>query len=508
MKKIGIFLIAIMSFLALAAPLAVAGAANNGNGNGNGNGNNGNNGNGNGNGNSNSAATAAVVQTIYLKGSGGNFKADGWQNIFYLGGAEDASDPSVWHIVYSGKTIQATTAMQITFTNGEVFQWDPAAGFSKNGGGNNYGWVIAAPAGWEIAYVDKGNNNQSESYVKTAETGNIQFNISGFHKGTPDEIKIPAALTFTKMVAGEPFYIWAQAKGYDPEAIAAMMSFKLYKANSDGTAYGGAALATAELNLLFSGFTFNADFAAGWYAIVEVLAAEGETFFVQPEPLYIYIEVSDGVPAVTAGLGGQGSGLVLTEFDYDAMYTIINGYNFSYGADYIRKLGYPGLNNNGDIFYIGVTDKGTGKAYASYCAHAGSKNFAGDHSNTAEPCYGYLVAEKLVEGEYGDFLAAFNYIEDNYGDLNGNRHITQTVIWALLGAIDVDSGAFAATNLTAAQKAAVKDVMANYKGYTGNRTIVSLVYMVCENPNHTFEFCQPQLVPIYAKIIFENTLIF
>jgi hypothetical protein len=58
---------------------------------------------------------------------------------------------------------------------------------SVNGGGNNPGWVIVAPYDWKIAYVNSGNNNQSDSFVATNESGQINFNISGFHKGSADD---------------------------------------------------------------------------------------------------------------------------------------------------------------------------------------------------------------------------------------------------------------------------------------------------------------------------------
>ena len=126
----------------------------------------------------------AADQTIYLKGSGKEF-TEKWNNVFYLGGVNaNTTDPNVWHLVYSGKKISDVTELQVTFTNGKVFKWNPALGFSINGGGNNFGWVIKAPADWVIAYVDKGNNNQSSSFLVTNEAGNgIGFNISGIHKG-------------------------------------------------------------------------------------------------------------------------------------------------------------------------------------------------------------------------------------------------------------------------------------------------------------------------------------
>ena len=302
-----------------------------------------------------------------------------------------------------------------------------------------------------------------------------------------------------KHIAGEPFLFWTVSKGYDPQEIAAMMSFALYKVDGSGAAISGTPFAIGEFNASTGGFAFNAVFATGWYAIVETLTPAGEALFALPEPLYVYVAVFSGIPQVTESVGGNGSGLVITNFNYGALYTIINGY----GSQYIKTLGYPGLNNTGDVFYIGVTDTETGAVYSSFCAHAGSKNFAGDNHLG---CSGYLVAE-LVEGNYADFLSAFNYIEDKYGDLNVNRVITQTVVWALLGAVDVNSEAFANTNLTEAEKAAIIDVMSNYQGYTGNGTVVDLVYMTCETHADDFEYCQPQLIPIYGKVIFENTLI-
>jgi hypothetical protein len=81
--------------------------------------------------------------------------------------------------------------MYITFTNGEVFSWSPDdMGPSVNGGGNNMGWIIVAPWNWEIDYVDKGNNNESGSLLKTNESGNPQFNISGFNPYAKPKITI------------------------------------------------------------------------------------------------------------------------------------------------------------------------------------------------------------------------------------------------------------------------------------------------------------------------------
>ena len=135
------------------------------------------------------AAQADDEQTIYLKGEGNNNSSfSNWLNVFYVGGSEDI-DPgnvSTWHLVYSSNNFGAIISMQLTFTNGEVFYWAPSDGPSLNPGGNNPGWIIVAPAGWEIAYVQGGNNaNVSGSFLVTSEGGNPQFNISGYSKGVP-----------------------------------------------------------------------------------------------------------------------------------------------------------------------------------------------------------------------------------------------------------------------------------------------------------------------------------
>ena len=128
-------------------------------------------------------------QTIYLKGSGNNFDGAGWTNTFKV--ADDLGQyPSVWHIVYTGNTFADVTYIQITFKNGKGFYWLPSMGPSVNNGGNNRGWVIYAPYDWEIAYVNKGNNNESDSFLKTNDSGNVNFNISGYSKGKPNDTTV------------------------------------------------------------------------------------------------------------------------------------------------------------------------------------------------------------------------------------------------------------------------------------------------------------------------------
>ena len=69
--------------------------------------------------------------------------------------------------------------MQLAFKNGEIFEWVADDGPSLNGGGNNPGWVVFAPFDWEIDYA--------KSFVVTNDTGNVNFNVSGFSKGAPND---------------------------------------------------------------------------------------------------------------------------------------------------------------------------------------------------------------------------------------------------------------------------------------------------------------------------------
>jgi len=159
------------------------------------------------------------------------------------------------------------------------------------------------------------------------------------------------------------------------------------------------------------------------------------------------------------------------------------------------------LNDNGDIFYIGETNTITGQEYPSFCAHAGSTGFSysGYKISTLEDQTNEI-------GDISKFISAFNYIEDKYGDVNQNRTITQTVIWTLLGAIKLDSDYFNASTLTDAEKAAVKDVIANSDGYTGSGKIVDLAYLHGVGTGDDLFNAQPQLVPLYAPV-FNNTTI-
>jgi len=309
---------------------------------------------------------------------------------------------------------------------------------------------------------------------------NAQLN----HPPKPFEKPVVGEIKIEKTVNG--FEISAWIKDNTKYTLNQLITgFNLWKVTGDQ----GDKIGSPEFKPFSGGTIVFSNLSDGWYAVEELLTPAGKTVFEDPGLLYFYV-----IKGVTYG----GA-----DFDYNGLYTIVNGY----GSGYV--LGYPGLNNSGDIFYIGVKSP-AGIEYASFCAHAGSLTFAGD---AGHGCAGYMVAAKDLQHEfdaiadYDGFLSAYNFIYNNYGDLNANRAITQVVTWALLGAIDVESPEFDATNLTGAEKAAVRDVVANYDGYVEKGLVADVIYLVCEAhgvSDFGIRNCQPQLLPIYGEKFFIN----
>ena len=196
---------------------------------------------------------------------------------------------------------------------------------------------------------------------------------------------------------------------------------------------------------------------------------------------------STSVAADASGVNAVGT--VTGVFDKSVLYTIKNGY----GSGYV--LGYPGLGNGGDIHYIGVTNSVTHVEYAAFMAYNGIGSFAGE---SGLGCEGYVVSDGHNENEFLDMKKAYQYIEANYGKLMDNRALTQAVTWVLQGYIDINSAAFDAIEDWKLDKAAVKDVMANYQDLSSRHSsdVVEVLFMVCEK-HHEYSQCRPLFVPIY-----------
>ena len=290
------------------------------------------------------------------------------------------------------------------------------------------------------------------------------------------------SITIAKTVDGINITVWAKGK-----KISDLISFNLYSVAGDGEPFGAlVANGTVDVagNIVFTGLD------DGWYAIEEVLTAAGKVVFEQPTEVK-YILLANGLQY------GESN-----DFNYGAIYSIVNGY----GGGYV--LGYPGLNNTGDIFPIGV--ELDAEYYPSFCGNAGSVAFAPD---------GYMIALKMDRGDakYADFVKAYNYIENKYGNLDANRAIAQIITWHVLGAIEYPSAEFDAIDWAAVEVGGstvagvenandkVVDVIKNFKYYQGEAKIVDIVYMVGQNYVDDYLNGQPQYVPIYSgKNVFNN----
>ena len=285
------------------------------------------------------------------------------------------------------------------------------------------------------------------------------------------------------------------------------MAFDLYAVDTNGAdvsecpVVGHGKLGLDGTIAFFDEYGENPKLATGWYAIDEGLSGLAADIFKYVGPQYFYITAVKADSAIKYLVGGGAT------FDYNAFYTIMNGY----GSGYV--IGYPGLNDAGDVFPIAVKNADTGAVYPSFCFNAGSRAFAGE---SGLDCSGYLVAERMGKvSDYEDFVSAYNYIEDVYGSLDDYRAITQIITWHLLDAIAIPSDEFDGIDWNAVEtgtgavhgiadaKGIIEDVAANYKGYVGKGKIVDLAIMLCER-NHNPADCQPQLVPLYESGAFDN----
>ena len=384
-------------------------------------------------------------------------------------------------------------------------------------------WLILDP-GFDIQFDQPGYEDlvaAAKAAVANPETGNISIyfltgnlwpnDIVGTQPQIVPVIVRPSKpIVFTgdikieKTVDGINIAAWAEANkaAYGFSNIADLISFNIYKTTGEGQALGQL---VATVSPDSAGNISVSNPGDGWYAVEEVLSPAGAKVFEQPAGVK-YILIANGLQY------GE-----VTGFDYDALYTIYNGYNS--GDRYV--LGWNGteedgqhLNNTGDIFQIAV-DAPDGTRYWSFCGNAGSVSFA-------EGGNGYMIAQRMDRDSalYSDFVKAYNYIANKYGDLNAVRPVTQIVTWCLLGAIDPNSDLFAHINWDLVEagagavagvpdaQAKVLDVIKNYKAYKGLAKIVDVVYMVsASDPTPAgYHDGQPQYVPIYSgESVFTNT---
>jgi len=306
-------------------------------------------------------------------------------------------------------------------------------------------------------------------------------------------------LSFEKKVEGMGIIEWLEDKGYDDAGIDAILDgLEFYLTNADTGAVIGPA------NHSFGTYSFF-NIPVGTYTLSEEITGAAVGVFKKMADIEdIYIGAGTNNFFILGGaVNGNIEGVDIRPDDF---FKIVNGYGTG------NTLNYPGLNNNGDLFYIGVKNQRTSVEFASFCALAGAHWFAGDGGGAGT---GYMVARSVEEAE---FQQAFNFIVDNYysdGDFfNYNsvaRRVAQTVVWALLGAVDVTSEAWDSVNLSDVEKAAVLATLAAVEeGYVGSGLVIDVVYMLGVDSDFNtlaeedWINAQPQIFPIFGTFFVEN----
>jgi len=341
-------------------------------------------------------------------------------------------------------------------------------------------WNVVVPEGENWACIDCG----SDAWITYS-------NRSGVPDGKNIQLNHPPKVAFeiVKLVDGRIIVEWEIPEDYGFTIKDFIVGFDLYSTKGRGAPLE-TRIGRCDFNVTTGLISYSGELESGWYALKELLTPLGSEWFEHPSPFYILI-------------GGDSVMGESSAFNYSAHYTV--GYDW---FAMIKTLDIDGLNAGGEVFPIWLYSS-DGIRHDSFCAHPGSVSFAGDRSFNPLCCTGYLVAEGgQFPGVYNDFVSAYNYIMDHYGDLNDNRLITQVITWSIIrpDLVNVDSIAVNA-NLSPAEKADITDVLNNFKGYFGNGLIVDVVYLVCENSAHDYRYCQPQLVPVYGgEVAFNNVL--
>ena len=324
-------------------------------------------------------------------------------------------------------------------------------------------------------------------------------NIQAHHPPLPDVVVPYGGLSFEKKVEGVSIVEWLGDKGY--KGIEAILNgLEFYLVNSDGKEFG-----PADVDLLSGGVYTFANIPAGTYTLIEKITGAAVGIFKALEPIEGIVIFENKTNALVLGgtVNGNIEGADIKATD---LFSIVNGYGTG------NTLNYPGLNNNGDLFYIGVTNTRTTKEFASFCAFPGAHWFAGNGGGAG---IGYMTAKSIEDAKYQQ---AFNYIVDNYysdGDFflynSVARRVAQTVVWALLEAVDVTSEAWNNVYLSDVEKEAVIATLAAVEeGYIGNGLVIDVVYMLGVDSDlnqldkDKWIDAQPQIVPVFGTFYVVN----
>ena len=355
----------------------------------------------------------------------------------------------------------------------------------------------------DIAYMV---SNLNPNFI-TAQPQLVPIYDSGYIINIPKEPDL-GSLEFEKKVGDDELNLVAWLKDvleYTDAEVAAILSgleFTLTNKDDSSIVY----TAHPDGNGIVS-FT---NIIPGTYILTEQLInSAAASVFNAMDPIEINIgEGPNSFTVLGATISGNIAGPAINDGD---LFEIINGFGWHSYDPLNNGLGYASgeLNNDGDLFYIGVrnlTAPNEGAEFDSFCAYAGAKSFSSS---------GYMIAHSMNDPDY---LSAFNYIVDNYyGDGFGTfadsgladqsfaRKVAQTVVWYLLGAINIDSpGYWDGVKLSLDEIAAVEATIASYPGYVGSGTVIDVVYMSSTfNPDDP-ENNQPQIVPIFGTFFVKN----
>jgi hypothetical protein len=339
----------------------------------------------------------------------------------------------------------------------------------------------------------------------------VDGNVVNFYYTTNDDSGTIGSIR--KTVDGIAFAVWVAGYGGDVFELVSGISFKLYMVNADGTINYDVVVANGVLNADSGLIVFDVSvLSAGQYVVLEYLSGSAAVTFEVVDPLYIWI-------------GADGKMVAVTEFDSDAFYWSTDAFYNSQGTanlmvHYVLNwssevLQNPWFNDFQTRQYDLVSGS-YGRSYSSFCGYYASGKLGGDTYNGPSVVYLDVSADfaALKPGVKENLVAAYNYIYDTWGSLDqwpsatgtssageSTKFIAQIVTWLLL-----EDGVVEAYSDFAYINDCVDQVLANYLGYSGSKTIKDIVFLAAEGYPNNLDICQPQVVPIYGEPEFNNQL--
>ena len=325
-------------------------------------------------------------------------------------------------------------------------------------------------------------------------------------------------LALKKTVEGQLFADWCADASVAPDDIVGDMAFKAYAVAGDGAPYSGTPAATGTLGANGLVSFASDDFAEGWYAIAEDFTpmSLASKLFGAPDTLYIHFD------------GENFTGNNLTGFNYDGEYwssdTFLNrSLKPNLEITYVvggTKLVNPWCDDFIIREYFGTASYG--KAFSSFCASYASESLGGDAYGSDPTRYAYYdkTSEFDIEnpGVRERLITAFNYIYSKWGSLDqwpkanvddpagSTKFIGELVTWLLVHS-DMTEAKSTAAGYGYIDKY-VDEVIAYVDANPGsivNGDVSDIVYLSNEGyPANKTLGCQPQVVPIYGTVPFDN----